>query len=128
MDNGSLDDGHVPNTMTKLGIAYHWKLGVDIGVFDSFYESPKLVNNGGGQNPTHDVNPLLQFYNYVSANIVVQLNKVAHLQNFPETQIQLYATNLLDEQIYYPEYVYGTINSFPGRAGRAVYGAVKMKF
>ena len=125
-DNGLVDDGHIPNIMTKLGITYHWKLGVDIGVFDSFYESPKQVDNGHGL--THNVNPLLQYYNYLSANIVFAVNKLANLRNFPETEVQLFATNLFDEQIYYPEYVYGTINSFPGRPGRAVYGAVRMKF
>ena len=35
--------------------------------------------------------------------------------------LEINGTNILDEQIYYPEYTRRPINSIPGRAGRAFY-------
>lgn len=125
-DQGILDNGHMPNLIAKIGIHYHSEKGYSLGVFNAFHRSPRQVDNGNGD--THIVNPKLTYFNYLTANLVLHLNKIFPLGSFPESEFQLYGTNLIGKQVYYPEYVNGVINSFPGRPGRAVYAGLAMKF
>lgn len=125
-DTAAQDDIYVPSFMAKWGAAYQTEAGFEFGLFHAFLNQAKKVDNGDGS--THDVNPALKYYNSVSLKAAAKLNRVLGLAAFPETELELYGTNLLDESIYYPEFVYGVINSFPGRAGRAVYGRLVMKF
>ena len=84
-------------------------------MFNSYY------GKGGdtGRSYTQAVNPAVKAYNYLSANVQYKLGK-----NFI---IGVYANNMLDEKIYYPEYRARTVNSLPGRAGRAIHGTLTFK-
>lgn len=124
-DQGSEDDGHVPPMMAKYGVSYQSD-SYRVGLFHSFFQRPSQVDNGNGD--THDVNPRLNFYNNISLKVGLQLNQIFDWKTFPKTDVELYGQNLLGASVYYPEYVYGVINSFPGRSGRSVFGTLTMHF
>jgi len=114
----------MPTTMAKIGINYDASFGLSIGIFNSYF------GKGGdiARTFTLDLNPEVKPYNYLSANIRYNLNSLITTAGMPEMTIQISATNLLDAKIYYPEYGRRNMNSIPGRAGRAIYGGISVKF
>jgi outer membrane receptor for ferrienterochelin and colicins len=40
----------------------------------------------------------------------------------------VFVNNVLDEEVYYQEYIDRKINTFPGRGGRAFYGNITYRF
>jgi outer membrane receptor for ferrienterochelin and colicin len=114
-DQGNKDDYGMPKLMLKAGATYSFPFGLQLGVFNSYY------GKGGDtdRSYTQAVNPAVKAYNYLSANVQYKLGK-----NFI---IGVYANNILDEKIYYPEYRARTVNSLPGRAGRAINGTLTFK-
>ncbi len=112
----------MPQWMGKLGVSYNTPFGMTVSVFNAYF--------GKGENidlpATAQINPEASSYNYLSANVQYDLGKL--LNSNKPLILGVYATNLLDEHIYYPEYTLRTVNTFPGRSGRAVYGSVAFRF
>ena len=60
-------------------------------------------------------------------------DEIAHqlfdLNHLPDTTFTLYAENLLDKDVYYPEFAREIINSFPTHTGgRSLFGRISVKF
>jgi outer membrane receptor for ferrienterochelin and colicin len=112
----------LPQFMGKLGVTYHSSFGLNIGVFNSYF--------GKGENidkpTTYKKNPPAAAFNYLSANVQYDLSRL--YQGKKSLVLGLYATNLLDEKVYYPEYTNRVLNTLPGRAGRAFNGSITYKF
>jgi outer membrane receptor for ferrienterochelin and colicins len=114
----------MPNLMVKLGINYTSSFGLNIGVWNSYF-------GAGGDiatSTTRNLNPAVRPYNYLSANITYNITNLFESTSLPDMMLGVYATNILDEQIYYPEYVRRNMNSIPGRPGRAVYVSFSVQF
>jgi outer membrane receptor for ferrienterochelin and colicins len=114
------------NLMAKLGVSYKtdtWSLGL----YDSWFGKPADLR---ATNPSVlQVNKQPDAYHLVSANLNVNLNEALDLAgNLPEMHVTFYGENLLDEDIYFPEYNRKNINSFPIDTGRAAYGRFTVKF
>lgn len=124
-DNGTENDSHTPNMMAKVGVSYRYDPSLSVGLFNSYYARPPQVDNGAGL--TNTVNPKSDYYNYLSLNVLWDFTKTLELTSWPEARLQLYISNLLNSAVYYPEYVYGVINTFPGRPGRAIFGGLTIK-
>lgn len=116
-----------PNLMAKFGVSYK-ALNWSLGVFDSWFGDPENIINGA--NPSVlDVNQEPDSYHLISANLDVDLNSAfGFSDDVPEMRFTLYGENLIDEEIYFPEYNRRNINSFPIDNSRAVYGRLTVKF
>lgn len=122
---------HVPQLMAKLGLHYNLAIKgkeyLSIGLFNSYIGEASDVSVVNATR--REYNPAAQAYNFMtlklSLNLMRLLDKNAGTNQF---LINLYATNLLDEAIFYPEFNRRRINTLPGRAGRAFYGSITFKF
>ena len=113
MDNR--DDLGMPKVMLKAGVSYALPLGLQFGIYNSYFGKGGSIN----RDNTVNANPDVKAFNYLSANVQYKINK--------NLVIGLYATNVLDEDVYYPEYRNRNINSLPGRGGRAINGNIVFK-
>lgn len=114
-DQGNKDDFGMPRVMLKAGLSYALPFGLQFGIYNSYFGKGGSVD----RDYTLAVNPAVKAYNYLSTNVQYKINK--------NLIVSIYATNILDEEIYYPEYRSRHINSLPGRAGRAVNGNIVFK-
>lgn len=119
----------MPELMAKLGAFYHWKqAGISLGVFNTFM--------GKGRNlevAQNLQNPAPGAFNFLTAKLNLDLNKILKVKvpddiSMTQVRMSIYATNLLDKPIYYPEFVRRVVNTLPGRAGRAIYTSLTISF
>ena len=124
-DANGLDASLAPNLMAKLGISYT-AAGYSLGVFDTYFDEPTPVRE---VNPlVSEVNPQPAAYHLVTAEFSMDIRKVFARPALPDMTFSIYADNLLDEDIYYPEINRKNINSIPVYSGRAVYATLAVKF
>jgi outer membrane receptor for ferrienterochelin and colicins len=114
----------MPNVMVKLGVNYTSFFGLNIGAWNSYFGAGGDITTLSTRNLNPDVRP----YNFLSANISYNIVNLFESTSLPDMTLGVYATNILDEQIFYPEYVRRNMNSIPGRPGRALYVSFTVKF
>lgn len=114
----------MPNLMVKLGLNYNAPFGLNVGVWNSYFGAGGSIATA----TTRNLNPEVRPYNYLSVNITYNISNLFESTSLPDMRFGLYATNLLDKQIYYPEYVRRNMNSIPGRPGRAIYVNFSIQF
>lgn len=122
------DAGTMPNFMAKLGVSY---AGVDNGLTFGLYEQyTGAPDNIADSNPYGYVasNPEGHSHHNIALNAGVNLNTYLDIKGMPETDLNLYVENLLDQEVYYPNFISGSTNTFPLSPGRTVYGKVSIKF
>jgi len=112
----------MPLVSAKLGVFYTHSVGINIGVFNSFVGAATDIQ------PVRVVNPAADAYNFLTANLQFRLKDILQSDAFPNVQLELYGTNLLDAGVFYPEYGRRIINTIPGRAGRAFYVSLRLQF
>lgn len=114
----------MPHLMLKLGVSYSSPFGLSVSLWNSYF-----AEHGNIATPsTRQLNPAVRPYNYLSANIQYNISGLFESTTLPDMILGLYVNNLLDEQIWYPEYVRRNMNSIPGRPGRGIYGSFSIKF
>ena len=109
----------VPRLMVKSGLSYVEPRYGSFGIFNSYfgqaanrqYLNPEMMN----------VNPEASAFHWLSLQVDANLTNLLSLRVDPDIRLKMYAVNLLDQLVYYPEYVRGNINTIPGRSGRAFY-------
>jgi hypothetical protein len=107
-----------------LGLNYVAPFGLTVGVWNSYFGA-----GGDIATPTtRNVNPAARAFNFLSANITYNIVNLFESTSLPDMILGIYATNILDEQIFYPEYVRRNINTVPGRPGRAIYASFSVQF
>jgi outer membrane receptor for ferrienterochelin and colicins len=125
-DEGLDNPTFYANEMAKLGAVYDagsWS----VAMFDSWFGEPEHVRNANGA--TADVNPHAESYHLVSLNANVSLNKAFEMRHsIVPIDFNLFVENVLDEDIYFPEFNRKNINSIPIDTGRAVFGRITVKF
>jgi len=119
-DAGLNETTFTPNIMAKLGVSYSDPgERYTVGVFDSYYGQPQPVSY---IDPTvNNVNPKARSYHLLTAKVGLNLDKITSHSLFQKSKLTLYGDNLLDEDIYYPEFNRKNINTMPIHAGRALY-------
>ncbi len=121
-ETSNLNDNRIPQTMLKGGLSYHFKKGIDIGIFNAYFSKLDIFQDAD----IHRLNPDTQAYNLLSINLNFDLKKIFYPKTETPTMIfSVYGENMLNEQIYEPERVRKTINTLPARGGRAMYGSLK---
>lgn len=104
-----------PDTIIKLGAAYTSPMGLEIGLFNSYFGKP-MKNNG------QVLNPEAEAVNLLSLNIGYTFKT-----KFP-LRLSVYAQNLLDEDYYFPEFARKWVNTLPMASGRVIYAALSVGF
>ncbi len=123
-DKGQKDVTFSPNLMAKVGASYEADKGYTVSLFNShFGEASKVEKFNLG---TQEVNPAADSYDLLTANISFDIPKLLGKPTMPETTLSLYADNLLDEDIDFPEFNRKVVNTIPHHSGRAVYGMISV--
>ncbi|TWT78508.1 Colicin I receptor precursor [Posidoniimonas polymericola] len=123
-DAGVADTTHAPNWMAKLGVAYDNGL-VAMGLFDSYFSAPgsvTVVNPGA-----LIVNPIPTEYHSLSLNTRLDMGRLFG-GRADVVEWQLLVQNLLDEDIYHPEFSRRRINSLRAYGGRTFYSGITINY
>ena len=117
LDSGSVIK--VPQLMVKSGFSYVEPRYGSLGIFNSYFGQAATSEHF---NPEiMHVNPEATPFHWLTLQADVNLTNLLKLKIDPDIRLKAYAVNLLDQSVYYPEYVRGNINTIPGRSGRAFY-------
>lgn len=124
-DQGVYNTTFVPNWMVKFGVAYETECGLKLGLFDSWFSEPGSVLN---VNPgAAIVNPVPDDYHLLSLNTRLDLGRFMNLRS-TSCEAQFLIQNLLDEEVWSPEFSRKNINSVRAQAGRTFYGGVSFSY
>jgi outer membrane receptor protein involved in Fe transport len=129
-DIAAREDGFgMPTLMIKLGLMYTSKT-LTAGVFNSYFGVGGDITalDAQGRPTTRIGNPPAQAFSNLSFNVTWDIGKTFGIDFLDGVGLNVYGNNLLDAQIYYPEYVRRIINTLPGRQGRSIYGGIKVSF
>jgi outer membrane receptor for ferrienterochelin and colicins len=115
--DSDLDPSYVPENMAKLGMDYNWDWG-SAAVFCTHFGKPPSVSSPIPGNPETEAVSLL------SLNIRLDMS---NWLDFPKKQavLTLRVENLLDEEIYVPNFGQGY---FPYGPGRTFYAGLMARF
>jgi len=123
-DAGQKNYTAMPNWMAKIGVSYDFNADLSVGLYNSFFSSSHDVIT---KFPNRQVvNPKPEAFNLMTFNVNVNLQK--WLATKRPVLFKGYVYNVLDAEVYTPEYNRGKINSFPDRQGRGVYLRVEYNF
>ncbi|MDE1462968.1 TonB-dependent receptor plug domain-containing protein [Spartinivicinus poritis] len=123
---GINDSTFIPNLMAKLGIAYESPKGFSVALFDNYFDDPTPLD--AVTNTAQNNNPKANSHHLVTANLVFNLGKLFDKPQLANTTFSLYIDNLLDEEIFFPNYSTQTVNTSPNYQGRAIYGTIQVTF
>jgi len=124
-DGGQENVTHVPQSLGKIGLNYR----KDWLVFGVSNMTVAEISSVSEVNPAvRQVNPDPENYNFMSVNLDIDLMRLANAEKDYELHLKTYVQNLLDEEIYYPEFTRRNINSIQGRAGRIIQVGMQMTF
>ncbi|MBN2144283.1 MAG: TonB-dependent receptor [Candidatus Aureabacteria bacterium] len=119
-----------PGFMAKLGISYSSERGYTIGLFDSYFGEPtdsqdlvpSLVSS------ILEVNPEPEAFHLMSLNADFNLTRLFNWSETSMVLLSIFADNLLDEDIHYPDLNAQHTNSYTIHSPRAVYMTLKVKY
>jgi len=124
-DTGQKDATYQPQWMLKSGLSYERDAYV-AGLFASYFGEPTQLSQ---LNPAlEELNPRAEAYTLVSANLSLDLALWLDKPNLEGLSVKLFADNLLNESIHYPEISRQAVNSIPHHAGRSAYLTVTQSF
>ena len=118
-----------PNRMMKVGLMYNGDK-VSGGIFNSYFSKPTSNNymlEQFGKPLIEELNPEATAYNLLSMNIEFHLTKIFNIKFKHDINLGFYGDNLLDESIWFPEFVLRTVNTLPMHTGRSLYGKLTFK-
>ncbi|WP_343859729.1 TonB-dependent receptor plug domain-containing protein [Fulvivirga kasyanovii] len=127
--------GGTPLYMAKFGMQYESERGVEVGVFNTYYSKGGNIQAKFSSDNTPadfvgtatNANPEMKAINYLTANIQLHLPELLRNPSMADVTLFCYMVNILDQQVYYPEFSRRVINTYPGRAGFNIHGGVIVK-
>ncbi len=124
------DPSAVPHLMAKGGIMYNGDK-ISGGIFNAYFGEP-IQNNymlqQFGKPTIEELNPKATDYNLLSLNVDFHLLKIFKVDSKYDVTLGLYGDNLLDESIWFPEFVLRNVNTLPLHTGRSFYGKLAFRF
>ena len=127
---GIKDAAIAPNFMGKAGLLYTGKV-VSAGIWNSYFGEPTQVNYILTENNKPNVeilNPEASAYNLLSFNISLDLFALLKKESEHKLLLAFYGDNLLNADIWYPEFARYQVNSLPLHAGTTLNGKITYKF
>ncbi|MDY6987913.1 MAG: TonB-dependent receptor [Thermodesulfobacteriota bacterium] len=128
-DNDVKDITRMPNWSIKAGVFYQPIPAISLGIFDSYYSKPTNIysdSDYAGLVPAM-VNEDPDSFHWLTAKLTFDLSELMALDN-SNLELNVFAENLFDEDVYVPEIYRKQINSVPGRPGRFIGAGLTMKF
>ncbi len=104
-----------PQMIGKLGFMYN-RAGYSIGVWNSYFGKPSVIENPDVENPQAEA------YNLLTANVSFDIFKILGKKTKKKLIFSIFADNLLDADIWYPEFARKEISTLPLHGGRSIYG------
>ncbi|MBN1980040.1 MAG: TonB-dependent receptor [Chitinivibrionales bacterium] len=96
--NDEQDKTLIPGIMAKIGVSYDAYPGVTVSLFNNGFSKPQsLKTKVSTVNIAH---PEADVLSYLTANIGVDIAKMAKLKIQRKIQLNVYGTNLLNQKIY----------------------------
>ncbi|CAM2067535.1 TonB-dependent receptor [Sulfidibacter corallicola] len=118
----------VPRTTIKLGLSFEEKL-FSATLFHIYRSEAVSLEERFPQAAA--VNPPAEKAHLLSGQVVFQLptgSPYSPDREIESATISIFGTNLLDEELYFPDFVGGRINTLPERGGRMLFGKLTLKF
>ncbi len=118
--DAGINPSPVPNIMGKLGLGYQNKK-LMTGIFWTYSSTPPSISGAAKANPDPgDVH-------WISANIDLDITDWFDFKR-GTASLTFRAENLLDEDVYHPEFNRRNINSLPVDSGITLYGGMRLRF
>jgi outer membrane receptor for ferrienterochelin and colicins len=138
-DEGEEYTSAVPAITTCAGVAYFSKnKAFSAGVYNVYFSKPPDVNelqkgftpDGKPDEQRLLVNPVPQAFDMISMNVSLDITTAFRLKSMPKTILTLYGENLLDTEVWQPEFFRRKINSVPYQSigGRVFYLTLGVRF
>lgn len=125
-ENDNEDVGLVPHFQGKIGVSYSSHRGYQLSVFNSYFSDSANIEDISNAAV---VNPPAESYNWLTANVNLDINQLFELpSSVRPVRLNIYAENLLDETVYFPETIRRQVNTFPLTGGMAFFGKVIVSF
>ncbi len=128
--NGVKDAAIAPNFMGKAGLLYTGNI-VSAGIWNSYFGEPTQVNYILQENNKPEIaslNPEASAYNLLSLNVSFDIFAIAKMESEHKLLLTFYGDNLLNADIWYPEFARYQVNSMPLHAGATFNGKITYKF
>jgi len=120
--NGEHNVTAAPIWMSKMGLAYHNRNGLNVALMDVFYGAREAPSTAVHVNPEADE------YHLASLNITLDLNRRFHWNLNRQMRLEFLTQNLFNEPINHVEFQRGVINTIPAGPGRTFYGGFTMAY
>ena len=123
-DTGQEDVMVAANEMVKLGITYHPSQEFNIGLWNSYFGAAnklEALNNSS----TVVVNPESEAVNLLSVNLSSNLGYLTSTPSLNQVSVSIFANNILDEEVWYPELGRRIANTFPQSHDQGVFLTLK---
>lgn len=119
-----------PNTILKGGLAYQSLGGFSAGIFNTYAGQVQPITIFDAQNRplTREVNGAVKQFHWLTANFSFDLKKYYKSSKKMSAVLNLYITNVLNQKIYYAEYIRRNVNSIQGEGERAIYVSLTGRF
>jgi outer membrane receptor for ferrienterochelin and colicin len=121
--NNSVKNTSTGAVTAKTGVSYKFQSGFSCGIFNVFNSAPPDVIWNFPERQI--VNSVPKAFNLLSVNLDYKIPGVFR-KNTSALYLNVRAENLLNEEIYSPEWVRSRINSIPGKPGRRVFIGAKI--
>jgi len=126
-DNTGNDDvGLTPHLLGKIGLSYDSGNGYTVGLFNNYASDAAKLEEF--KNGVAVFNPDADAFNWLTANVNIDLKQFTDWQQMRNATFTIYGSNLLDEDVYFPELSRSQLNTIPQRSGRAVFGRLTVKY
>ena len=117
----------VPEHMMKVGVIYNSSnSALSAGLFN-IYRS-KAQDNVIRNATRQAINPEADSHHLLTAHVSCNLNEALNIKSGLRANLNLYVYNVLNEDIYQPEFVGLNINTIPARAERSAYVSLSLNW
>lgn len=125
--NDQYDDvGKSPQWLVRAGASWSPGPVLTLSLFDNWLGATPKATVLFASAP--EVNPANQAYHLVSARATVGLGRLFHMDPATSLSLRLGVDNLLDEETWYPDATFGTVNTLPWRPGRVFTAGVRLNW
>ncbi|WP_157964764.1 TonB-dependent receptor plug domain-containing protein [Algibacillus agarilyticus] len=125
--DGNNDVMAASNTMVKIGLNYTSDYGVSAGIWNNYLGDVAKIEEMPN-NSVQVLNPEAKAVNLLSINVLANMEKVLKKSSWSNVEASIYADNILNEKVWFPEMSYQSVNTFPQSHARGVYLKVSVTY
>lgn len=126
-ENNTQDIMVAANEMVKFGLVYKANARMLVGAWNSYIGSANKLEDIPDSS-TIIVNPEARSVNLLSINISSDLGYLFNSDKLKDFNVSIYANNILDSDVWYPELGRKIVNTYPQTHTQGIYGTVSYEF